>query len=197
MNPELAVSIDLRQRFVVPMSYQVLLYYKYVRLSDPEAYRDEHLALCQQLGLRGRIIVAEEGINGTVSGDLEATEAYMETMRADIGRVSALAMLGAVSLLPGRALLGLFGRPSRPEDTAAILFSSGSEGTPKGIELTHRNIMANVRQISDVSKPACSTMVPPIVKIGSRNAPRPPAWYNGVKIGLTSSSRSCHPMAVL
>ncbi len=74
----------------------------------------------------------------------------METMRADIGRVSALAMLAAVSLLPGRALLGLFGRPSRPEDTAAILFSSGSEGTPKGIELTHRNIMANVRQISDV-----------------------------------------------
>ncbi len=37
-----------------------------------------------------------------------------------------------------------------PEDTAAILFSSGSEGTPKGIELTHRNIMANVRQTSDV-----------------------------------------------
>lgn len=83
MNPELAVSIDLRQRFVVPMPYQVLLYYKYVRLSDPEAYRDEHLALCQQLCLRGRIIVAEEGINGTISGDLEATEAYMEAMRAD------------------------------------------------------------------------------------------------------------------
>lgn len=65
------------------MPYQVLLYYKYVHLSDPEAYRDEHLALCQGLGLLGRIIVAEEGINGTVSGSSEATKAYIEAMRDD------------------------------------------------------------------------------------------------------------------
>jgi UPF0176 protein len=65
------------------MPYQVLLYYKYVQLDDPEAYRAEHLALCQQLGLLGRIIVAEEGINGTVSGTAEATIAYMEAMHAD------------------------------------------------------------------------------------------------------------------
>ncbi|MBK1721834.1 acyl-[ACP]--phospholipid O-acyltransferase [Thiocystis violacea] len=74
----------------------------------------------------------------------------MESMRAEIGKVQSLAMLAAVSLLPAELLLRLFGHPTRPEDTAAILFSSGSEGTPKGIELTHRNIMANVRQISDV-----------------------------------------------
>ncbi|SFV55581.1 Putative 2-acylglycerophosphoethanolamine acyltransferase / acyl-acyl carrier protein synthetase [hydrothermal vent metagenome] len=34
------------------------------------------------------------------------------------------------------------------DDTATILFSSGSEGTPKGIELTHKNLMANIQQVS-------------------------------------------------
>jgi 1-acyl-sn-glycerol-3-phosphate acyltransferase len=32
----------------------------------------------------------------------------------------------------------------------AVLFSSGSEGSPKGIELSHCNILANVRQVADV-----------------------------------------------
>ena len=74
----------------------------------------------------------------------------MEDLRATIGKTETLATLGIASLLPARLLLWLFGRPTRPDDTAAILFSSGSEGTPKGIELSHRNIMANVRQIADV-----------------------------------------------
>ncbi len=36
------------------------------------------------------------------------------------------------------------------EDTATILFSSGSEGEPKGIELTHKNLLTNIKQISDL-----------------------------------------------
>lgn len=63
--------------------YRVLLYYKYVRIDHYEEYAAEHLAFCKELGLKGRILIAEEGINGTVSGTVEQTDAYMEYMRQD------------------------------------------------------------------------------------------------------------------
>lgn len=63
--------------------YQVLLYYHFVDIDDPEQFAAEHLAFCKQLGLKGRILVADYGINGTVSGTVTQTEQYMQTMRAD------------------------------------------------------------------------------------------------------------------
>ncbi|WP_164670921.1 rhodanese-related sulfurtransferase [Virgibacillus doumboii] len=63
--------------------YQVLLYYKYVPIVDPVEYAMEHLQFCNDLELKGRIHVAHEGINGTVSGTVEHTEQYMEAMRND------------------------------------------------------------------------------------------------------------------
>lgn len=47
--------------------YRVLLYYKYVEIENPEAFAAEHLQFCKETGLKGRILVAKEGINGTVS----------------------------------------------------------------------------------------------------------------------------------
>ncbi len=38
----------------------------------------DHLAFCKSIGLKGRILVADEGINGTVSGDYETTQKYMD-----------------------------------------------------------------------------------------------------------------------
>ncbi|WP_298784011.1 rhodanese-related sulfurtransferase [uncultured Marinococcus sp.] len=64
-------------------SYRVLLYYNYTYVEDPETFAAEHLAFCKEVGLKGRIIVAEEGINGTVSGTVEQTEAYMQELTGD------------------------------------------------------------------------------------------------------------------
>lgn len=63
--------------------YRVLLYYKYVKIEDPERFRTEHMKLCTDLGLKGRILVSEEGMNGTCSGTIEQTEKYMKAVHAD------------------------------------------------------------------------------------------------------------------
>lgn len=65
------------------MEYRVLLYYHYTNIADPAEFAKEHLAFCKSLELKGRILVAHEGINGTVSGTVEQTNAYMEAMQAD------------------------------------------------------------------------------------------------------------------
>jgi len=59
-----------------------------------------------------------------------------------------------VKFLPVSLLSLLFVKEVNNGDTAAILFSSGSEGTPKGIELSHQNIMGNVKQAVTILNPS-------------------------------------------
>lgn len=58
--------------------YRVLLYYKYEPIEDPETFTKEHLEFAKRIGLKGRVLVGSEGINGTVSGTVEQTEKYKE-----------------------------------------------------------------------------------------------------------------------
>src|SRR6185437_12628188 len=60
--------------------FQVLLYYKYISIPEAEKVRDEQRELCLNLNLKGRIIVADEGINGTVEGLTSDTEKYIAAM---------------------------------------------------------------------------------------------------------------------
>ncbi|MGO1060650.1 oxygen-dependent tRNA uridine(34) hydroxylase TrhO [Planococcus sp. FY231025] len=64
-------------------THNVLLYYLYTTIEDPETFATEHLAACKEIGLKGRILVSHEGINGTCSGTIEQTEAYMEMVKSD------------------------------------------------------------------------------------------------------------------
>ncbi|MFC7365543.1 MULTISPECIES: rhodanese-related sulfurtransferase [Bhargavaea] len=64
-------------------THRILLYYKYVPIEDPETFAQEHLEFCKELGLKGRILIGAEGINGTCSGTVEQTQKYMDAMHAD------------------------------------------------------------------------------------------------------------------
>lgn len=61
----------------------VLLYYIYSPIENVVEYRDIHHQFCLDNHLLGRIIIAPEGLNGTVSGTKEATEKYMAWIKTD------------------------------------------------------------------------------------------------------------------
>ncbi len=63
--------------------FQTLLYYCYSPIENAEQFAADHLKFCKSLHLVGRIIVADEGLNGTVSGTAEACKAYMDAIHAD------------------------------------------------------------------------------------------------------------------
>lgn len=63
--------------------YAILLYYKFVKVPDAELFAQEHLAYCKELDVKGRILISDEGINGTLSGTVAQTEQYMKDLRAN------------------------------------------------------------------------------------------------------------------
>jgi len=67
------------------MSFHVLLFYKFVKIPDPQSFRDSHHEFCLKHGLKGRVYIAHEGINGTVAGQTEDTNAYQEFLRSQPG----------------------------------------------------------------------------------------------------------------
>jgi UPF0176 protein len=62
--------------------YKVLLFYKYINVAEPERFKDEHLAWCLNNNIKGRIFIAAEGINGTVSGLNKDIKKYKKNLRS-------------------------------------------------------------------------------------------------------------------
>jgi acyl-[acyl-carrier-protein]-phospholipid O-acyltransferase/long-chain-fatty-acid--[acyl-carrier-protein] ligase len=70
----------------------------------------------------------------------------LEDIREEISTISRIMTLLKAIVLPISLIQKSYFRDVSMKDTAAILFSSGSEGSPKGIELSHSNIAANAKQ---------------------------------------------------
>lgn len=64
------------------MTVRIAAFYKFFRFPD---YASRRQALAQRfcgLGIKGSVLIAEEGVNGTIAGSPEAIEAALETLRA-------------------------------------------------------------------------------------------------------------------
>lgn len=57
---------------------KILLYYRFMPVADPKAVRLWQRCLCEKLNLKGRILISEHGINGTVGGDMADLKAYVK-----------------------------------------------------------------------------------------------------------------------
>lgn len=101
---------------------------------------------CMQLAGLKQVITSKEFLARAKLDVTKFTEAgvafvYLEDVRAGFGTAARLgAALRALLFTPPPA-------PVTPETTAVVLFTSGSEGVPKGVELTHWNLLANIRQM--------------------------------------------------
>jgi acyl-[acyl-carrier-protein]-phospholipid O-acyltransferase/long-chain-fatty-acid--[acyl-carrier-protein] ligase len=74
----------------------------------------------------------------------QTTVVYLEDLRPEIGLVRRVtALLRALGTKPRH-------EKERADDPAVVLFTSGSEGTPKGVVLSHRNLLSNRHQLASV-----------------------------------------------
>jgi acyl-[acyl-carrier-protein]-phospholipid O-acyltransferase/long-chain-fatty-acid--[acyl-carrier-protein] ligase len=105
-------------------------------------------AAIERCGIRtivtSRTFLAKAGIE-TMDGMI-----FLEDLLASTSAAQKALMLAAVRLLPAGLLERLFCQPADRHEVATVIFSSGSTGVPKGVMLTHRNILANVDAIGQI-----------------------------------------------
>ncbi len=62
--------------------YTIILFYKFLDIKNPKKLQKEQRKLCESLNLKGRFLIAEEGINATLEGKALDIKKYMRAMHA-------------------------------------------------------------------------------------------------------------------
>ncbi|HHX16038.1 MAG TPA: MFS transporter [Fibrobacter sp.] len=88
------------------------------------------------------------GNDYSTMGGADCQVIYAEDIQSSISKAKLLYYLLLGVFLPVFAIEFFFMKRIKLKDPAAIMFSSGSEGTPKGVILSHSNLMGNIQQLS-------------------------------------------------
>lgn len=117
---------------------------------------EENLIKCAQISELNKIITSRTFVTRLKERgfDLESSLGdkllFLEDIGSQITKQERTKAAIKAILLPSFMIRYLYFSKTKINDEATILFSSGSEGTPKGVVLTHKNIMANIKQIADL-----------------------------------------------
>jgi UPF0176 protein len=63
--------------------FSIILFYKFIRIEDPEAFRIAHRSLCEAYNLKGRMLIATEGVNATFEGLESDIKNYQNKLHED------------------------------------------------------------------------------------------------------------------
>lgn len=64
--------------------YKIILFYKFIDIRDPDKLKTEQKELCALLNLKGRMLIAEEGINATFEGLESDIEKYKKKLKENV-----------------------------------------------------------------------------------------------------------------
>jgi acyl-[acyl-carrier-protein]-phospholipid O-acyltransferase/long-chain-fatty-acid--[acyl-carrier-protein] ligase len=102
-------------------------------------------AACITTIISAKEFIKVANLEQTVDGLQHVKIVYLEDLRTRFSWLDKLWLMGFALWLPRLAT-----QKSNPNDPAVVLFTSGSEGKPKGVVHSHSTILANIAQIKSI-----------------------------------------------
>src|SRR5262249_13360993 len=98
-----------------------------------------------RLGVTPRAFVPEAKLEGKLSALRGLEVVYLEDLRSRFTFGDKAWLILWALRFPRRVM-----KPVSPDEPAVVMFTSGSEASPKGVVLSHRSILSNVNQLKAV-----------------------------------------------